>query len=91
MITKISRMGRLPHFLRYGATLTRANVELRYQDPTGTIHHIWAMDVCRYFVHIVPLKMETSLPSPVIIRELREIETSTRALASAVSSSKPKT
>ena len=24
MITKISRMGRLPHFLRYGATLARA-------------------------------------------------------------------
>ena len=23
MITKISRMGRLPHFLRYGATLAR--------------------------------------------------------------------
>ena len=28
MITKISRMGRLPHFRRYGATLAR--VELRY-------------------------------------------------------------
>ena len=28
MITKISRMGRLPHFRRYGATLAR--VELCY-------------------------------------------------------------
>ena len=28
VITKISRMGRLPHFRRYGATLAR--VELRY-------------------------------------------------------------
>ena len=28
MITKISRMGRLPHFRRYGAMLAR--VELRY-------------------------------------------------------------
>ena len=27
MITKISRMGRLPHFLRYGATLTREALE----------------------------------------------------------------
>ena len=88
---QISRMGKLPRFLRYGATLSRANVELRYHDPTSTIHHIWAMDVCRYFVHIVPLKMKTSLPSPVIISELREIKTSSRALASAVSSSKAKT
>ena len=27
MITKISRMGRLPHFLRYGATLAREALE----------------------------------------------------------------
>ena len=31
VITKISRMGRLPHFLRYGATLARTSrVDLRY-------------------------------------------------------------
>ena len=27
-------------------------------DPTGAVHYVWAMDVCRYFIHIVPLEME---------------------------------
>ena len=38
VITKFSRMGRLPHFLRYGAPSTRAlraRVEVRYKDLYG--------------------------------------------------------
>ena len=30
LITKISRMGRLPHFLRNGATLARAELHYNY-------------------------------------------------------------
>ena len=40
-ITKISRMDRLPHFLRYGATLAR--VELRYKQtnrPFAIANHV---------------------------------------------------
>ena len=40
-ITKISRMDRLPHFLRYGATLAR--VELRYKEtnrPFAIANHV---------------------------------------------------
>ena len=35
MITKISRMGRLPHFLRYGATLAREAREGRVAPLKG--------------------------------------------------------
>ena len=37
MITKISRMGRLPHFLRYGATLAR--------EVSKTVHTIFVVIV----------------------------------------------
>ena len=45
VITKFSRMGRLPHFLSYGAPSTRAlraRVELRYElkrEPLNTVDH----------------------------------------------------
>ena len=35
MITKISRMGRLPHFLRYGATLARNPLVLEISLPVA--------------------------------------------------------
>ena len=41
VITKFSWMGRLPHFLTYGAPPTRAlraRVELRYYTAAGTLH-----------------------------------------------------
>ena len=45
VITKISRMGRLPHFLRCGARLARASrVELRHNhwdDHTMYLHFSW--------------------------------------------------
>ena len=35
MITKISRMGRLPHFFRYGATLARTASVLEISVPVA--------------------------------------------------------
>ena len=54
VITKFSRMGRLPHFLSYGAPSTRAlraRVELRYNmySATGTVPEYSGVGTC---VHI---------------------------------------